>query len=113
MLLKLLNVARGSMYELKVDYEDYLLTHGLEHWSLSDPRSVQTRNFCKTHSDPKDYQEAIEQRSDETIANIALTLIYQYFPMIEGLIEREKREFIQNGGIKEELSAARKKYRGY
>lgn len=113
MQLKLLNAARGSMHELKVDYEDYLLTRGLEHWALTDPRSVQTRNFCKTHSDPKEYQEAIEKRSDETIANIALTLIYQYFPMIEGLIEKQKREFIQSGGIKEELSTARKKYRGY
>ena len=31
----------------------------------------------------KDYQAAIEQRNDETIANIALTLIYQYMPMIK------------------------------
>ncbi len=33
--------------------------------------------------------------------------------MIEGLIEREKRLFLENGGIKEELSAARRKHRGY
>lgn len=113
MQLKLLNAARGSMHELKVDYDDYLLTRGLEHWPLTDERSVQTRQYCKTHSDPKDYQAAIEQRNDETIANIALTLIYQYMPMIEGLIEREKRMFLESGGIKEEMSSARKKFRGY
>lgn len=113
MQLKLLNTARGSMHELKVDYEDYLLTRGLEHWDLEDERSKQTRNYCKTHSDPKEYQEAVKQRNDETTANIALTLIHQYLPMIEGLIEREKRLFLENGGIKEELSAARRKHRGY
>lgn len=113
MQLKLLNTARGSMHELKVDYEDYLLTRGLEHWSLTDERSKQTRQYCKTHSDPKEYQEAIKERSDETIANIALTLIYQYMPMMEGLIEHEKRTFLESGGIKEEMSAARKKQRGH
>ena len=108
-----LNVVRGSMHELKVDYEDYLLTRGLEHWNLEDERNKQTRQYCKTHSDPNEYLEAVKQRSDETIANIALTLIHQYMPMIEGLIEREKRQFVENGGIKEELSAARRKHRGY
>ncbi len=113
MQIKLLNTARGSIHELKADYEDYLLTRGLEHWSATDPRSLQTKKYCLKHSDAKDYQEAILTRSDETIANIALTLIHQYFPMIEGLIERKKKEFIENGGIKEEMSSARRRARGY
>lgn len=113
MQIKLLNTARGSMHELMMDYEDYLLTRGLEHWSATDPRSIQTKAYCMAHSEPKDYQEAIKVRSDETIANITLTLIHQYMPMIEGLIERQKRLFIENGGIKEEMAAARRKKRGY
>ena len=113
MEIKLLNAARGSMHELKIDYEDYLLTRGLERWGLEDERLTQTRAYCKTHSNPQDYLQALPERSDETIANIALTLIYQYFPLIEGLIEKEKRDFLEKGGIKEEMSAARKKYRGY
>ncbi len=113
MLIKLLNSARGSMHELKVDYEDYLLTRGLEHWGLDDERSKKTRQYCRTHSDPKEYLEAVKLRNDETIANIALTLIYQYFPMIEGLIEHEKRMFLEKGGIKEEMSSARRRLRGF
>ena len=113
MQIKLLNVARGSMAELKADYEDYLLTRELTHWQATDPRAGQTKQYCRTHNEAKDYQEAIKSRNDETIANIALTLIYQYMPMIEGLINRNKRKFIEQGGIKEEMSRARRQQRGY
>ncbi len=113
MQIKLLNAARGSMHELKVDYEDYLLTRGLEHWKATDPRSEQTKAYCKTHNNPADYQRAIQSRNDETICNIALTLIHQYMPMIEGLIERQKRLFLEHGGIKEEMTSARRNHRGY
>ena len=35
--LKLTNVARASLEELRLDYEDYLRQHGLELWSPSHP----------------------------------------------------------------------------
>ena len=113
MQIKLLNTARGSMHELKADYEDYLLTRGLEHWKSDDPRSIQTKLYCKLHNEPQHYQQAIRERSAETIANIALTLIHQYMPMIKGLIEYNKRLFLEKGGIKEDMSAARRAKRGY
>ena len=36
--LKLTNVARASLEELKLDYEDYLRQHGLPLWEREDPR---------------------------------------------------------------------------
>lgn len=36
--LKLTNVARASLEELKLDYEDFLRQHGLPVWDRSDPR---------------------------------------------------------------------------
>ena len=47
-------------------------------------------------------------RSDETIANIAITLIHQCDVLIRGLIEWKKRDFLEKGGIKEEMYKARK-----
>ena len=47
-------------------------------------------------------------RSDETIANIAITLIHQCDVLIRGLIEWKKRDFVEKGGIKEEMYRARK-----
>ena len=108
MELKLTNVNRASLHELLLDYEDYLRVRGLEQWKQDDPRCRQTRVFCKKHLDSAVYREKIKDRSDETIANIAITLIYQCDFLIRGLIEWKKRDFIENGGIKEEMYRARK-----
>ena len=111
MELRLTNVNRASLHELLLDYEDYLRVRGLEQWSYNDPRCVQTRDFCKQHLDSAVYREKIKDRSDETIANIAITLIHQCDVLIKGLIEWQKKNFLENGGIKEEMYRARKAYR--
>ncbi len=111
MEIKLTNVNRASLHELLLDYEDYLRVRGLEQWPYNDPRCVQTRAFCKKHLDSAVYREKIKDRSDETIANIAITLIHQCDVLIRGLIEWQKRNFLENGGIKEEMYRARKAYR--
>ena len=54
------------------------------------------------------YREKIKERSDETIANIAITLIHQCDVLIRGLIEWLKADFKERGGIKEEMYRARK-----
>ena len=111
MEIKLTNVNRASLHELLLDYEDYLRVRGLEQWPYNDPRCVQTRAFCKMHLDSAVYREKIKDRTDETIANIAITLIHQCDVLIRGLIEWQKRNFLENGGIKEEMYRARKAYR--
>ena len=111
MELKLTNVNRASLHELMLDYEDYLRVRGLEQWSYNDPRCMQTREFCKRHLESAVYREKIKDRSDETIANIAITLIHQCDVLIKGLIEWQKKNFLENGGIKEEMYRARKAYR--
>ena len=108
MEIKLANVNRASLHELLLDYEDYLRVRDLEQWKLNDPRAVKTRVFCKAHLDSAIYREKIRERSDETIANIAITLIHQCDVLLRGMIEWMKRDFIENGGIKEEMYRARK-----
>ena len=111
MEIKLMNVARGSMHELKADYEDYLLHHGLERWPVNDSRTIATRQFCKNNSDPKVFIAKMRERSDETIANIALTMIHQFDYLIVRLIESIKQRFLEQGGIKEQMYRARKENR--
>lgn len=110
MELKLINVNRASLHELLLDYEDYLRVRGLEQWAYNDPRCIKTRNFCKKHLDAAIYREKIQERSDETIANIAITLIHQCDVLLRGLIEWKKKDFIKNGGIREEMYRARKEW---
>ena len=110
MELKLTNVNRASLHELLLDYEDYLRVRGLEHWGPKDHRYIQTATFCRNHLDSAIYREKIRERSDETIANIAITLIHQCDVLIVGLIEWLKRDFKEKGGIKEQMYQARKEW---
>ena len=105
--LKLTNVARASMKELLVDYEDYLRVRNLQQWSLQDERSVKTREFCKHHVEAADFMTDIDRRSDEAIANIAITLLHQFDNMMGKFISRLQSDFVEQGGIRERMTAAR------
>ena len=109
--LKLMNVARASMQELLVDYEDYLRVRNLLLWPLQDERAVRTREFCKTHTEVAHYMTDIERRSDEALANIAITLIHQFDNMMGKLLDRLQTDFVEKGGIREQMTAARLGYR--
>lgn len=105
--IKLMNVARANLQELLIDYEDYLRVRNLCKWDINDERSKQTRLVCSKHNDPSFYTEAIKTRSDETIANIAITLIHQTDVFLRKLIVRLQEDFLANGGIREQMSRAR------
>ena len=109
--IKLMNVARASLQELLIDYEDYLRVRDLCKWDINDKRSKQTRLVCSKHNDTAFYTEAIKTRSDETIANITITLIHQTDVFLRKLIERLQDDFLQNGGIREQMTRARLDYR--
>ena len=109
--LKLMNVAKASLQELLIDYEDYLRARGLEQWQSTDSRYIRTRKVAAKHNDSAYYREAVAVRSDETVANIAITLIHQADAMLLKLIEVLKRQFVQQGGIREEMTRARLSYR--
>ena len=111
MEIKLTNVAKASMHELLIDYEDFLLTHGMQKWGISDERTQQTRNYCYHHIEPELYIQAVEERSAETIANIAITMLHQFDVLISRLIESQKRAFLKEGGIKEQMFKARSSQR--
>lgn len=111
MEMKLLNVNRGSLHELLQDYEDFLRVRSLEIWKWDDSRCRQARAFCRNHLDSAVYREKIKVRSAETIANIAITLIHQCDALLRGLIEWKKKQFKEQGGIKEEMYRARTEWR--
>ena len=105
--IKLLNVAKASMHELLVDYEDYLRVNDMEQWLQDDQRAIQCRRVCARHNESSYYREAIRQRNVETIANIAITLIHQADVLIYKLMQRSKQDFLEQGGIREQMTRAR------
>lgn len=109
--IKLYNVARASLQELLVDYEDYLRVRNLALWPLTDTRSIRARKGCTAHTDSQFYRDTMQDCSAETFCNIAITLIHQTDVFLRKLIESVKNEFIQEGGIREQMTRARLDYR--
>lgn len=107
--IKLTNVAKASLGELREDYRDYLRHNDLPIWPKYDPRVNQIRDFSRTHQEPGDFLIRLRQRSPEAFCNIALTLCHQLDYMLYCVIERAKAIFLKKGGIKEEMYRARKK----
>ena len=111
MELKLLNVARGSLQELRADYHDYLNTRHLNLWAADSPRQRQLRDFCHAHNDFSDYAPLIGRMNDEEMANLLLTLCHQTDRMMCSYISKLEERFVKEGGIKERMYAARTGYR--
>lgn len=109
--IKLLNVTKASLQELLEDYKDYLRVRGLQLWNESSDKHNQARRVCATHNEPEYYQNAIKERSDETIANIAIILIRQTDYLLKRYFDRIKQDFLENGGIKEEMTRGRIQWR--
>ena len=107
--IKLFNVAKASFDELLADYEDYLRVRNLEVWPEEKLKKV--RAFCKDHNESEFYREIAPKRDDCTLANLCITLIHQEMYLLVRLIEKAKSDFIQNGGIREEMSRARIDFR--
>ena len=109
--LKLTNVARASLQELLLDYEDFLRVRNLEIWSPESEKGQQCRKVCIKHNDSEFYREAIKERNETAIANIAITMIRQTDTLLGRLIDRLQEDFVKDGGIKEQMYQARMKYR--
>ncbi|MDE6285575.1 MAG: four helix bundle suffix domain-containing protein [Muribaculaceae bacterium] len=105
--IKLINVAKASLQELLLDYEDYLRVRGLHQWGIDEEKAVKTREICYRRNDSAFYRDAVIKRSDETICNIAITLIHQADYLLRKFSDRLQQDFIENGGIKEQMYKAR------
>ena len=111
MEIKLLNVARASIKELREDYTDYLASRQLPLWSDRHPRYDTMLAFCREHNRVDDYQPFFQQWSDEEMANTAHTLCHMVDRMMTTYIAQLEERFVTQGGIRERMTAARLGYR--
>ncbi|MCR4613110.1 MAG: four helix bundle suffix domain-containing protein [Bacteroidaceae bacterium] len=111
MELKLLNVARSSIKELKEDYEDFLVSRHLTRWMPGHARYDGMLKFCRQHNKLEDYEVFFHQWTAEEMSNIALTLCHMVDKMMTTYQKQLEATFIQEGGIKERMTAARLGYR--
>ena len=111
MQVKLLNVARSSIQELREDYRDYLISRNLVIWNEGHERYNNMKTFCRQHNKVEDYQPFFQRWTDEEMANIALTLCYMTDSMLNKFLLTLENEFVEQGGIKERMHSARTGYR--
>lgn len=131
--LKLVNVARASLDELLLDYEDYLRQNGLEKWPRDHEKAVFIRNIGKRlsakhrrenlsdQSDPSDsqatpysyYKAYVEDKGGTNAANTVICLIHQTNYLLDQLLRALEKEFVEEGGFTEKLYRARTARRGF
>lgn len=115
--LRLVNVARASLDELLLDYEDFLRQRGLPLWSKDDPQAREVRGLGKEHrtdrsdrsdqTDTKPYSLWLNHADPAVVANALMCLIHQASYLLDHQTHGLEQQFIQGGGYSERLAAAR------
>lgn len=134
--LKLTNVARASLEELRGDYEDYLRQRGLAEWPPNHPSLLRFKaRRCATLEDIKAWVEDERQRaltdtdihrrtpttkanpscrvplSDQLAANAALSLLNLCCYLLDRQLASLERAFLEKGGFTERLYRVRSQQR--
>ena len=109
--LRLVNVARASLDELLLDYEDFLRQRGLQQWSKDDLQARKVRAVGRVNptdqSDAKAYDPWLTHADPALVANALICLIHQANYLLDRQIAGLERQFIEEGGYSERLHAAR------
>jgi four helix bundle suffix protein len=110
--IKLTNVARASLEELLRDYLDFLRVRDLTLWDKDSEQARYVRDLGR--QEPQTYEQYrtfVETRPPEVIANIAICLIHQANYLLDQQMKTLEKDFIEQGGLRERMTAARLKYR--
>lgn len=111
--LKLTGVARASLEELLLDYEDFLRQRGLKIWSKDSLEAVKVRQaYLSDPSDPSDRSDmsdpyGIASATPEIAANTLICLINQASFLLGRQLQYLEQQFLTKGGFTERLYQAR------
>ena len=108
--LKLINVARASLEELLLDYEDFLRQRGLPLWGKEHPPARAVRELAyKQDRSYRTYKPYL--KNPESAANTAICLIHQANYLLDRQLNVLGQEFLEKGGFTEKLYNSRTAYR--
>lgn len=124
--LKLTNVARASLEELRLDYEDFLRQRGLPAWNRNDPlRQELIERRCATADDVAHWVREVhergpsghrrrggqEEKTTSSTANAALVLLAVACSLLDRQIAAQAEAFENEGGFTERLYRVRSEKR--
>ena len=109
MEIKLMNVARASLEELLLDYQDFLRVRDFPQWAKNSREALYAR---KLGSQPDEsYRPFMGTRPPDVLANIAICLIHQANYLLDQLVRRLETDFVEKGGLRERMTRARLSHR--
>jgi len=125
--LRLVNVARSSLEELLLDYEDFLRHRRLAQWAPDAPEAMEVRNVPRNFKKDSPDQSNLADLSDQerralyarwldhddpaVRANALICLINQANYLLDQQITALEKQFVEDGGYSELLAAKRMKHR--
>ncbi|HNR13986.1 MAG TPA: four helix bundle suffix domain-containing protein [Thermodesulfobacteriota bacterium] len=110
--LKLTNVARASLEELLLDYEDFLRQRGYRRWDKDSREAMAIRTkYTSERSDQSD-PYSLKTASPETAANTMICLANQASYLLGRQLKTLEDRFLKEGGFTERLYRERRRSRG-
>jgi len=104
--LTLTSVARSSLVELLLDYEDFLRHRGLRQWAKESPEALAARD--RPDDDTSSQEEVMSD--PERAANTIICRIHQATYLLSRQLRHLERRFVEQGGFSERMSRARREW---
>jgi four helix bundle suffix protein len=110
--IRLKGVARASLQELLSDYEDYLRSRSLRIWDKESKEAAYVRRLGRDYrAAPAKLRHISKTRPAEIVANVAICLIHQANFLLDRLLMRLEKDFLENGGVRENMLRSRRAHR--
>jgi len=105
--IKLVSVAKASLQELLIDYEDYLRTREHRQWEENSKELNAMRKLGCKNNDTAFFMEMVKTRPPEIIANMAIVLIKQTDYLLFKQLKSLESAFLKDGGLREKMTQMR------
>ena len=107
--LKLTGIARASLEELLVDYQDFLRQRALPLWDKGHPQAQAIRALGRGQDRTyRTYRTYVEEGTPEVAANTVVCLIHQANYLLDQQLRHLEERFLAEGGFTERLYRARR-----
>lgn len=111
--LKLVGVARASLEELLLDYEDFLRQRDSALWGKKHLQALEVRALAhRSDRSYATYKTYFESSPLEVAANAAICMIHQANYLLDRQLRTLERYFLEEGGFTERLYRVRSGTRG-
>jgi restriction system protein len=110
--IKLIGVARASLEELLIDFQDFLRQQGRPLWGKDHAKAKEIRGLAyRANRSYSTYKTYFEEQEPEVAANAAICLIHQTNYLLDQQLRALEKEFLKEGGFTEKLYRVRSQTR--